>query len=116
MRRIAESSIFFGEGSEPGHAPPSTVRQACARGIRLYEDKKGGKGLRPETVEWARRIASGEEVSREKILKMRAWHARHSVDRRPNWDNPPTPGYVAWLLWGGDAGKKWSGSVMGREN
>ena len=36
---------------------------------------------------------------------MRAWHARHAVDKRPDWDNPPTPGYVAFLLWGGEPGR-----------
>jgi hypothetical protein len=38
---------------------------------------------------------------------MDAWFARHAVDRRPGWDKDVTPGYVAHLLWGGDAAKRW---------
>lgn len=41
---------------------------------------------------------------------MNAWFARHAVDRKPGWSLPgkETPGYVAWLLWGGDAGRTWA--------
>ena len=42
---------------------------------------------------------------------MVSYFARHSVDKRAenfgNDDNP-SAGYIAWLLWGGDAGQKWA--------
>ena len=91
--------------------PPQGVREALRRGLELHEAGASGDGLQPETVAWARRMASGEPASREKIIKMRAWHARHAVDKRPGWDNPPTPGYVAFLLWGGEPGRVWSNKV-----
>ena len=52
-------------------------------------------------------------VSEDKVTRMAAWFARH----RPDLDSPkaneylrgeserPTPGQVAWLLWGGSLGK-----------
>jgi hypothetical protein len=45
---------------------------------------------------------------------MRAWFARHKVDRRPGWDKAgeETPGFVAWELWGGNAGQEWSESKV----
>lgn len=89
-------------------SPPEGVRSALRRGLKLHEEGHSGDGLMPETVAWARRMANGEAASEEKIRKMRAWHARHAVDKRPGWENPPTPGYVAFLLWGGAAGRAWS--------
>ncbi len=91
--------------------PPQGVREALRRGLELHEAGHSGEGLQPETVAWARRMARGEAASRDKIIKMRAWHARHAVDKRPGWDNPPTPGYVAFLLWGGEPGRVWSNKV-----
>jgi HK97 family phage prohead protease len=91
--------------------PPQGVREALRRGLELHEAGASGEGLQPETVAWARRMARGEQASRDKIVKMRAWHARHAVDKRPGWDSPPTPGYVAFLLWGGEPGRVWSNKV-----
>jgi HK97 family phage prohead protease len=91
--------------------PPQGVREALRRGLELHEAGASGDGLQPETVSWARRMSSGEPASRDKIIKMRAWHARHAVDKRPGWDSPPTPGYVAFLLWGGEPGRVWSNKV-----
>lgn len=42
---------------------------------------------------------------------MASYFARHQVDKRgKNFgnDEDPSAGYIAWLLWGGDAGKAWA--------
>lgn len=98
----------------PDLSPPKGVREACARGLVLYEEGKGGDGLVRATVDWARRLARGENATRDKLVKMRAWHARHEDDRREGWDSPPTPGYVAFLLWGGAAGRSWAEAMVPR--
>jgi len=87
--------------------PPTDVVLAARRGLELYKQGYGGKGLVPETLRWARKIARGEPLDAAKAVKGRAWHARHYVDRRPGWANPPTPGYVAYLLWFGEQGRRW---------
>lgn len=92
--------------------PPEAVREALRRGIELHEQGYSGDGLKPETVAWARRLAAGEAISPEKARAMRAWLARHAVDRRPDWATDKTPGYVAWLLWGGDAAEGWSDKLV----
>jgi hypothetical protein len=92
--------------------PPRAVREAARRGLELYAAGYGGKGLMPETIRWARRIARGESLTPEKAINGRAWHARHYVDRRPGWQNPPTPGYVAYLLWFGEPGRKWFNKIV----
>lgn len=87
--------------------PPQGVRSACQRGLDLKKDY-GGDGLTSAAISWARKLANGGKISPEKAKKMHAYFARHIVDKKESWSNPPTPGYVAWLLWGGDAGKAWS--------
>lgn len=90
--------------------PTSGMESACRRGLKLYEDGRGGDGLVAETISWAKKIAAGESLTAEKVIKMAAWHARHKVDKRPGWDKAgeETPGFVAFLLWAGAAGARWS--------
>lgn len=96
----------------PDLSPPKGVREACARGVELYEAGHGGDGLQPTTIRWARRLAAGAPATRDKLVKMRAWHARHAGDKAEGWDSPPTPGYVAFMLWGGAAGRSWAESMV----
>ena len=95
--------------------PPAGVRGACARGIALREEGYGGDGLQPETVAWARRLSAGERVSPEKARKMNAWFARHGAspdENRARREDKTSPAWVAWLLWGGDAGRSWSAKLV----
>lgn len=89
---------------------PENVRSQFRKGLTLLDH--AGDGLRPKTVSEAREIAAGKPISPDKLVRMRAWFARHAVDRRPGWDKDITPGYVAWLLWGGDAGRTWVNKVL----
>lgn len=89
---------------------PRFVANNARRGLDLLEFK--GSGLRPKTVREAREMASGS-VSADKVRRMAAWFARHT----PDLSSPdarayasgqaerPTPGQVAWLLWGGGLGE-----------
>jgi phage gp29-like protein len=95
--------------------PPQGVRDALRRGLELHAEGYGGDGLAPETVPWARRLARGEAVSVEKARAMRAWFARHESspgEAEARRDDKTSPAWVAWLLWGGDAGKAWSSKIM----
>ena len=90
-------------------AVPSYIAANASRGLDLLE--YAGDGLRPATVREARAMAGGN-VSEDKVTRMAAWFARH----RGDLDSPkageylrgeterPTPGQVAWLLWGGSLG------------
>ncbi len=55
------------------------------------------------------------------MREMNAWFARHESSKSPGWNEPPdySPAYVAWLLWGGDAGQSFSArkvEELDREN
>lgn len=91
--------------------PTAGMASAARRGLKLHEDGKSGDGLKPETVARANRLARREEMNEDWIREMNAWFARHeSASKSPGWDTPgeEKPGYVAWLLWGGNAAKNWS--------
>jgi hypothetical protein len=87
------------------------TQSAAARGLRLHEAGKSGPGLVPATVRDAVRMARREELSEAKVRRMPAWFARHEGDWTRGTDDQPgeeSPGYVAWLLWGGDPGRAWA--------
>ena len=91
--------------------PTAGMASAARRGLKLHEDGKSGDGLKPETVARANRLARRENMNEDWIREMNAWFARHeSASKSPGWDTPgeEKPGYVAWLLWGGNAAKNWS--------
>ena len=63
----------------------------------------------------ASQILSGDDLSPDTVITMRAWFARHEVDKQgegfsPSQDGYPSPGRVAWAAWGGDPGQTWSNS------
>lgn len=93
---------------------PQGAREELRRGLAWHEEGKSGDGLQPETVAWARRMAAGDAPSLDKLKKMAAWFARHEVDKQgKDWD-APSPGRVAWALWGGDAGQRWATAELKR--
>lgn len=100
-----------GSKTEIDYTPPKAVQNACKKGLAL-KDEYGGKGLRAPTLNWAKRFADGKSNEPAHARKMRAWFARHDVDKKDGWDKPPTPGYVARLLWGGDAGQRWVNKLV----
>lgn len=94
--------------------PPQGVRSAAKRGIELVAQGKAGDGFMPATLQRARKIAAGEELTPAHVKRMYSFFRRHSVDRRPGWGDAgkETPGYVAWMAWGGDPGASWSAKVV----
>jgi HK97 family phage prohead protease len=91
--------------------PTAGMASAARRGLKLHEEGKSGDGLKPETVARANRLARREEMNEDWVREMNAWFARHeSASKSPGWDKAgeEKPGFVAWLLWGGNAAKNWS--------
>ena len=85
--------------------PTEEMARAAQKGLRLYEDGKGGDGLVAGTIRDARRMASRESLSEDKVRRMPGWWARHQGDwtMEDTEAGSETPGYVAALLWGIDA-------------
>jgi hypothetical protein len=93
--------------------PPAGVRAAAKRGIALVQAGKAGDGFMPATLERAHKIANGERLTPAHVKRMHSFFSRHAVDRKPDWGKAgsETPGYVAWMAWGGDPGASWSAKV-----
>lgn len=96
---------------------PSSVMEELQRGLDWHAEGQSGDGLVPATVAWARRLANGDPITRDKAVKMRAWLARHEVDKQGQGFNRgepgyPSPGRVAWALWGGDPAVAWSDKMV----
>lgn len=85
---------------------PAAVQVAVRDGLELRERvSPSAKCCTAAGLMTARLLASGRfPVSR--LRKMRSYFARHAVDNRGSWPDD-SRGYQAWLLWGGDPGRRW---------
>ena len=95
--------------------PTQRMASAARRGLRLRE--KCGRGGTEVGVRRAHQLAERRDCSAKDVKDMHAFFARHAVDKPAGgpkgsrgWDTDtdPTAGFVAWLLWGGDAGRDWA--------
>ena len=88
-------------------AVPRDVAAAAREGLRLRN--AGHRGGTEVGAARAKQLATGSpKVTLRDLVYMRAYFARHSVDWRPGWEEIVTPGYVAWLLWGGTPARDWA--------
>ncbi|MET0748111.1 MAG: hypothetical protein ABWY49_07960 [Rhizobium sp.] len=91
------------------HVPPEAVARAAEKGLKLRETfHRGGTQI---GVARARDLKNRKALPDDTIKRMVSYFARHKVDKRAkNFgdDDNPSAGYVAWLLWGGEAGKDWA--------
>jgi 4-diphosphocytidyl-2C-methyl-D-erythritol kinase len=99
-----------------GFVPPQGVISNAKRGLELRREfNRGGTEV---GVARARSLSNGQSIPLETIRRMVSYFARHEVDKKgEDWGNTsnPSAGYIAWLLWGGDAGKTWADSISERE-
>ena len=97
--------------ADDGYTPPDGVRAQAKRGLALRSEF--GRGGTSVGIARARDLSNGKRMSRDTIMRMASFFARHAVDKRPDWGNPSNPsnGYIAHLLWGGDAGKSWANKI-----
>jgi len=96
---------------EQTFTPTQKMAAAAKRGLRLRE--KIGRGGTDVGVARANQLANREPVSEADAKAMKSYFARHAVDkdtRTHEWgsDKDPSAGWIAWLLWGGDEGRKWA--------
>ena len=100
--------------SEDALTPPAAVAANAARGLELRE--RFGRGGTEVGVRRAQGLSAREPIDGRDLTAIYSYFARHAVDRRPDWDAPdrPTAGYIAWMLWGGDEGRRWAEALRAR--
>lgn len=90
--------------------PPQDVADEAARGLEWR--RKFNRGGTEVGVARAVQLKNRRTVSPDTIKRMVSYFARHSGEgdnKQPNGE--PSAGAIAWKLWGGDAGKRWSEKV-----
>jgi hypothetical protein len=103
VRGLARSSM----GS---HVPPEAVRAAARRGLVMVKNGEAGGGLEPATIVRARRIAAGQPLSHDHVMRMYSFFERHDKTRPDDGGVGESPWRTAWNLWGGNAGRSWAAS------
>ena len=106
--------------------PPESVANAAAKGLKLRQRASPSNrgGLTPQEagkqgigsgVQRAVNLKNRDNVTPEVISKMVSFFARHEKNKGLSPEHKDAPqndkGYVAWLLWGGDAGWAWSKKI-----
>lgn len=91
--------------------PTLRMASAARRGLRLR--KKFGRGGTQVGVDRAHQLVDRRALDATDVKSMHSFFARHVVDKdtethKWNSDKDPSAGFIAWLLWGGDAGKTWA--------
>ncbi len=101
--------------TEKQRTPPAAVAKQAERGLALrHEHGRGGTEVGRRR---ANQLRNRETVSDRDIRSMYSYFARHAVDKDgANWasKDKPSAGYIAWLLWGGEPGRKWVDGLHAR--
>lgn len=104
------------------------MRQLVSKMADTYKPTDGMKSAARRALEWkkegraggtrvglarANQIVNGESLSESTVMRMFSFFSRHEVNKQAEGfnqgeDGYPSPGRVAWDLWGGDAGFSWS--------
>lgn len=92
--------------------PPQAVADAAKRGLELREEF--GRGGTAVGIARARDLSNRKNIPIETIRRMKAFFDRHVGNK----DTPPEEGNgkIAWLLWGGDPGRRWAESILRRQD
>jgi len=83
--------------------PTAEMAANAERGLALREEH--GKGGTAVGVARARDIKNRANLSPDTVKRMHSFFSRHEGNQKGGEDDA---GYIAWLLWGGDAGKAWA--------
>jgi hypothetical protein len=95
--------------------PPADVAAAAKRGLELRaEQPPSNRGGTAVGIARAKQLANRDPVSLSVVKRMVSFFARHEVDKKGEGWGKDSKGYQAWLLWGGDPGRRWAESIARR--
>lgn len=96
---------------------PAAAKANAKKAIKWKEEYGRDEVKAGTPVGWARahQLAKGENLSADTVARMSAFN-RHRKNSKIATEYKDTPwkdrGYVAWLIWGGDAGVDWAINKM----
>ena len=95
------------EDTSATYAIPERVKKNAQRGLELR--KKFGRGGTDVGENTARTLAAGGSIGIEKVRHINRYFPRHAGD---NLSDKTSNGWIAWLLWGGDAAWSWTRGII----
>lgn len=109
----AESYVYETEGEKAARTYKPTSGMAAAARRALEWRKEGKRGGTRVGLARAGQLVRGANLTESTVLRMYSFFSRHEVDKKATGfssgeEGYPSPGRVAWDLWGGDAGHTWS--------
>jgi HK97 family phage major capsid protein len=99
------------------YKPTAGMKSEAQKGLDWRREH--GRGGTAVGIARARDIVSGKNLSESTVKRMYSFFSRHEVDKQgegftPDEDGFPSNGRIAWALWGGDAGFRWSKAIVDR--
>lgn len=124
-KREAQDHLRALYASEPvekagkSYSPNDGMKSAARRALAWKEEGKSGGTIIGLTR--ANQIVNGTNLSESTVKRMYSFFSRHEVDKKATGfsageEGYPSPGRVAWDLWGGDAGFSWSRKIANSFN
>jgi len=97
--------------------PPKGAQDAALKAIE-WKEEHGEEVDAGTRTGWtrARQLANRDKLSPDVVKRMHSFFSRHEGNEEISPEHKGEPwkdnGYVAWLIWGGDAGKRWAEKVV----
>jgi len=93
------------------YTPTDGMATAAKRALKWKDEGKPGGTL--VGMARANQLKDKEPLSASTVMRMHSFFSRHEVDKkatgfRSGEEGFPSPGRVAWDLWGGDGGQTWA--------
>jgi hypothetical protein len=101
------------------YKPTLKMAEAAKRGLELRA--RFGRGGTDVGVARAHQLAERRMLDFADVKSIYSYFRRHEVDKQTKshvWgsETDPSAGYIAWLLWGGDDGQRWSELKRGKSD
>ena len=99
------------------YSPTQGMKEEAQRGLDWR--REFGRGGTAVGIARARDIVNNKDLSEDTVIRMYSFFSRHEVDKKAEGfnqgeDGYPSNGRIAWALWGGDAGFRWSKAIRDR--
>lgn len=115
--KLKEEFNTFGKYENLDFTIPEEVKKQAKKGLELR--KKYNRGGTSVGLATARYLISNKTASPEKVRHISKYFPRHegdNLDENGRNGKELSNGYIAWNLWGSDAGRKWSNNLVNKMN
>lgn len=117
MKETVSVKNYLKEKDENDFEVPDKVKENAKEGLDLRKEfKRGGD---PSAILMAKDLISNIELPKFKIKSMHSYFYRHKTKvkegeggHRPSSETIPSDEFIAWQLYGGNAGRDWAEGIL----